>query len=489
MDETLGEIGTQPGRRRDGARSARGGSPARPVRGGLWQMLEPRSVAVVGASRREDSLGGRILPILRQHGFPGEVYPVNPSREQIGGERSYASVSELPAVPDLALVVVAARAVPGVLEECAAAGVRHAVVLSSGFAERRDGTGAELQAALDAARRRSGMRILGPNCEGFINVPARAPLTFSPTVDLERALRRLPAPGDIAIVSQSGGLGFSLFNDGTDRELRFSHVVSTGNECDVDATEVLGLLAGDAATSVVLCFVEGLADPRRFAETARRARLAGTAVVLAKVGRSGAAARAALAHTAHDVGDEAAWSEAAGAAGCLVATDQEELVDLGMALSRAPRWGSGGVAVLTISGGAGAWAADACAAQGLEVPLLDAATRASLRELMPPYGAPDNPVDVTAGALATGGLVRPLEILLRRPEIGAALVVGSFGGPKQLEIEGEELGRVVAGSGKPVVVYSYTRPGSESVELLGQAGLAWYPTPARAARALAALRA
>lgn len=487
MDDTLGETGLWPGQR-PGASEPAAVPGARPGRGGLWGMLDPASVAVVGASRREDSLGGRLLPILRQHGFPGDVYPVNPSRAPVGGERSFASVSELPAAPDVALVAVAARAVPGVIEQCAAAGVRHAVVLSSGFGERRDVEGAELQAALDTARRPTGMRVLGPNCEGFLNVAARAALSFSPTVDLERALRRLPVPGGVAIVSQSGGLGFALFNDGTERGLRFSHVVSTGNECDVDATEVLELLAGDPATSVVLCFIEGLSDPLRFAEAARRARQAGTAVVLAKVGRSPAAARASLAHTAHDVGDEHAWSEAVDAAACLVASDQEELVDLGMALARAPRWRSGGVAVLTISGGAGAWAADACFAQGLDVPLLDAATRDSLRGLMPSYGSPDNPVDVTAGALSTGGLVRPLEILLARPEIGAALVVGSFGGPKQLEIEGEELGRVVSASGKPVVVYSYTRPGTESVGLLGQAGLAWYPTAARAARALAALR-
>lgn len=454
----------------------------------LWRMLAPRSVAIVGASRRSDSLGGRILPILRQHCFSGELYLVNHSGEMIGGEPTYRSVADLPREVDVAVVVVAAEAVAGVLDQCGRRGIRQAIILSSGFAERLDDVGRARQADLEAARARHSLRVLGPNCEGLLNVPDRTPLTFSPTADLDRTLRRLPQAGRTAVVSQSGGLGFAVFNDGTERGLGFSYVVSTGNESDVDVLDVLELLVSDASTSVVLSFIEGVADLERLAIIAHRARGAGVMLVFAKVGRSAAGARAALAHTAHDVGDSADFERTVTAAGGILARDQEDLVDLALGFDRAPRWARGGVGILTISGGAGAWAADACTDHGLDVPLLEAGVQARLRALMPAYGSPANPVDVTAGALSIGGLVEPLEILCSLDEIGAVLIVGSFGGPKQLELEGEGLRRAAARSGKPVIISSYTRPGLDSIEQFSEAGLAWYPSSARAVRVLAALR-
>ncbi|HTW98249.1 MAG TPA: CoA-binding protein [Acidimicrobiales bacterium] len=454
----------------------------------LAAMLAPQSVVLIGASRRTDSLGGRLLPILRQHGYAGRVYLVNPSGEPILGEPTYRSVADLPSPAETAVVVVAADRVAAVLDECGRHGIRRAIVLSSGFDERRDELGATRQRELEAVRVRHGLRLLGPNCEGVLSVAERTPLTFSPAVDLERALRQVPEPGAVAVVSQSGGLGFALFHDGAERGLRFSYVVSTGNECDVDVLDVLELLLSGGATSVVLCFVEGVRDLDRFADLVGRASSRQMTVVCAKVGRSPAGARGALAHTAHEAGDSERFEEALRSSGGIVARDQEELVDLGLAFERAPRWSSGGVAVLSISGGAGVWAADACVAEGLEVPLLGADVQERLRPLMPAYGSALNPVDVTAAALSTGGLVAPLEIILGLGEVGAVLVVGSFGGPAQLRLEGDDLGRIVRASGKPVVVYSYTRPGRESIELFGAAGLAWYPSPGRAARVLAALR-
>ncbi len=476
---------------------ARGGTVprSRPVTDGpaggarsLDRLFNPRSVAVVGASRRTDSLGGRLAPILRQHGFPGRVHLVNPSGESIGGEPTCRSVAELPEPVDVALVAVAAAHVPAVLEACGERGIGHVIVLSSGFAERLDDVGRTLQQELDAVRRRYGMRLLGPNCEGLLNVAGRVPLTFSPAVDLERALRRLPEPGDVSVVSHSGGLGFALFHDGSERGLRFRHVVSSGNESDLDTVDLLEAIVADGGTSVCLAFVEGVRDLERFSAAMEHARDAGVAVALAKVGRWPAAARASLAHTAHDVGDQAAFEAVARAAGGLLAGDQEDLVDLGLGLARAPRWHEGGVAILSISGGAGAWAADAVYDAGLELGELPAAVSAELASMMPAYGSAANPVDLTAGALATGGLVAALEAVAPLAQIGAVLITGSFGGPTQLRLEGEGLRRVAAASGKPVVVYSYTRPGPESVELFSEAGLAWYPSARRAARVLAALR-
>ncbi len=454
----------------------------------LRAFFAPRAVAVIGASRRAHTLGGRLAPILRQHGFGGDVYLVNPSGEPIGGETTYRSVDELPDGVELAVAVVAAPLVGGVLDACGRRGITSAIVLSSGFAERGDAVGAALQADLEAAATRNGITVLGPNCEGLLNVAARAPLTFSPATDLERALRRIPEPGAVAVVSQSGGLGFALFNDGDERGLRFSHVVTTGNEAGVTVLEVLDWLIAGGDSRVICCFIEGVEDTGRLGELARQAVVGGGVLIVAKVGGSEAARRAALAHTAHETGRPGEAEAAVLAAGGVVAVDQEELVDLALAFDRSPRWSRGGVAVVTISGGAGAWAADACADAGLEVPLFDLEVQERLRPLMPPYGSPLNPVDVTAGALASGGLAAPLEIVLGLEGIGAVLLVGSFGGPTQLELEGQALADLARASGKPVVVYSYTRPGHESVARFADVGLAWYSSPRRAARALAALR-
>lgn len=450
-------------------------------------FLRPGSVAIVGASRDPDALGGRLLPILRAHGYPGRIFLVNPSGATIGGEPSYQSVDDLPEPAELAVVVVAAARVAETLEACGRRGIGKAIVLSSGFAEEAGPDGRERQEALQSVARRHGILVLGPNCEGFANLAARTPLTFSPAIDFERALRRPPVPGSVAVVSQSGGLGFALFNDAMERHLAFSHVVTTGNEAGLDALDVLGALVEEPATTVVLCFLEGVSDPDRLRRIAGRARETGTVVVAAKVGRSAAAARASRAHTAHEVGDAAAFDRLVADAALVPAADQEELVDLGMAFSRAPSFSGGGVGVLTISGGAGAWAADALASAGFEVPELDPALQDALRAYMPAYGAPANPVDLTARALAVAGLAPPLELLLASPDIGAVVLASSFGSPRSLEQEGAELRRVVAEAGKPVVVYSYTRPSEESARLLAEAGLAWYPTPVRAARALAAL--
>jgi len=466
-----------------------GGDDVAPGRGGrLGRLFDPRSIAVVGASRDPETLGGRLLPILRQHGYPGTVHLVNPSGAPIAGEPTHVSVAALPGPVDLALVVVAARRVPAVLEQCGAKGVGAAIVFSSGFSEQAGEEGERLQREVTAIARRWPMAVMGPNCEGFLNVAGCVPATFSPAVDLERALEEPPEPGGVAVVSQSGGLGFALFNDGTERKMRFSFVITTGNEADLDYLDVLDFLVANGRSPVVLCFLEGLGDPGRFRAVAARARSAGTRLVVAKVGGSAAAARAALAHTAHDVGDRELSAEALGAPGVIAVSDQEELVDVGLALSLAPRWREGGVAVVSISGGAGAWAADACVAAGLDVPVFDDELQGQLRRFMPSYGGAANPVDLTAQALSTGGLAPPLELALGAPAVGAAMLVGSFGGPKQLQLEGDALAELVARSAKPIVVYSYTRPSAESIERFAGAGLAWYPSPARAARALAALR-
>src|SRR5215472_8589386 len=351
---------------------------------GLYRLLRPRSIAIIGASEDPHSLSGRPLEVLRQHGYPGRIYVVNPNRAQVGGLASYPSIAAVPEHVDLAVLAVRASLVPGIVAECAAARVRAAVIFSSGFAETNPaGRGAQDRMATVAGA--SGLRLLGPNGEGFLNIPDGVAVSFSPTVDRRRGLASLTA-GNLAIVSQSGGLGFALFNWGQAVGLGASFVVTTGNESDVDALEVADVLLADAQTAVVALIIEGLRWPAGLARVAQQARERGKHIVVAKLGGSVAGRRAAPVHTAHESGHEPQYARIFRESGVVRAEDQEDLLDVCFALCRGRLMRGRRVGVVTTSGGAGIWMADACERHGLTVPELSAPTQAALRALMPPFG-------------------------------------------------------------------------------------------------------
>jgi acetate---CoA ligase (ADP-forming) len=460
-------------------------TPARPDFADLAPLLAPKSIAIIGASSNPSRLGGRPLQILLQHGYPGPIYPINPGHDTVGGLPAYPTISAAPGPVDLAAVIVPAGLVVETLRQCAVAGVRSAVVFSSGFAEQgEEGRLAEHQIAEIA--RSSGMRVLGPNAEGFFNATDRIPLTFSPTVDYERGLNSL-VRGNVAVVSQSGGLGFALFNGGQAVRLGASHVVSTGNEADLGALEVASSLLEDPGTDVVALLIEGFRHGDDLGPVAKRARELGKTIVVAKLGRSRVGVKAAAAHTGHDAGDDEEYRRSFNHLGVVQVYDQEDLLDACLALSRPQRPAGRNVGIVTTSGGAGVWLADACDVAGLDVPELDAALQAELRPLMPSYGSPRNPVDVTAEIVNRAGVVKPLELVLSSPQIDMVVWIASLAGPMMLEREENDIRRVVASTTKPILVYSYTTPGPASVAALTQLGLPWYPSPARAARAAAAL--
>jgi acyl-CoA synthetase (NDP forming) len=451
----------------------------------LSGMFRPSSIAIIGASKDATSLSGRPLDILLQHGYRGRVYPVNPNRSDVGGLPTWPSIKAVPEAVDLVVVAVRASLVLDVLRDCASEQARHAVIFTSGFAEE-GAAGRRAEDELAALARASGMRILGPNAEGFFNVHDGIPVSFSPTVDYKQGLVR-PQPGNVAVVSQSGGLGFALFNWGQRVGAGTSHVVTTGNEADLDALEVAGFLLEDASTEVVALLIEGFRRPEKLEPVARRAAELQKSLVVAKIGRSSAGSRGAWAHTAHDAGDDSAYQQEFARWGVVQAEDQEDLLDIAFALSRRPGVPGRRVGIITISGGAGVWLADACDAAGLSVPELQPETQERLRALMPSYGSPRNPVDVTAQVFGVAGIAPVLDSLCQSPEVDAIALVCSLASPRMLDREETEIAAVLARSAKPVVVYSYTSPGDTNLDLMGRLGLAWYPSARRAARALAAL--
>jgi acyl-CoA synthetase (NDP forming) len=457
----------------------------------LDALLRPRSVAMIGASRDPKALGGRPLGFMARYGFPGRVYPVNGKGGEVQGVPAYASVLDLPEPVDLALVMVRAELVAPVLRECAAAGVRVAVILSSGFGEGM-GAGEGILESVRAEIASSGMRILGPNCEGLASLPADAPLTFSPVLDIDASGTRL-SPGNIAVLSQSGGMGFAVAQWGTAVGLDFSYIITTGNEYDLDCLELAGALVDTPETEVVVMLIEGVPDLAEFAAVGERFRQAGKRLVVAKLGKTGPGARAAYAHTRHVAGDTAEYRRVFRSCGIAEAADPEELIDVVQAIAKSRKLGTrelppgARIGIATTSGGAGVWLADACAELGLEVPVLSGPVQETMKGHMPPFGSPVNPVDLTAQLTAGGSVAPALAVLARSGEVDAITLVTSLSSAGRLERDSAALAELIAETDVPIFVFSYTKPAPSCVRILEELGVPWYTSAARAARGLAAL--
>ena len=457
----------------------------------LDALFRPRSIALVGASPDKTIIRGRIVEAVTLYGFDGPLYAVSRSHEEIRGIPCYRSIETLPGPADLAIVTIPAEHVAASLRACGRIGVKAAVVISSGFGEERGEAGAERQREVAGIAREFDMAVLGPNAEGFLN--ARMPLaaTFSPAVvHVEDGLRpEASRARGIAVVSQSGGVGFSFFHRGRPKALDFSFVVSMGNEAGLDAMDVAGYLVEDEGTAVVLAFLEGVRAPEKLLRVATRAAGLGKPLVVAKVGRSEAAAAAAASHTASLAGSARAYDAVFRRYGILPGEDQDHMVDVAAGFAffsgRLPRGTR--VGILTPSGGAGAWLADVCALHGLTVPPLDAGTRAALDRMLPAYGTSRNPVDLTAQVIFNLGYAPALERMARAPDIDAVLVSGSLSHTRYIERDMENLIRIGASVDKPVIFCGYTRADPHAVALLARAGFPCTTSMANAAKTIRAM--
>jgi acetyltransferase len=430
-------------------------------------------VAVLGASRNPAKLGHRLVQNLLAPGFTGEVYPVNPSGEAILGRDAVPRVEELPRGLDLALVSLPASAVLPAVRTLGARGCRICVILASGFGEiGREGRA--VQDEIEAIARTTGMRIVGPNCMGVVNVPGR--LNASYFWDVPRQ------PGGISFVSQSGAYGGLFFREVRDRSLGVAKFLSIGNQCDLGFAECLAWLADDPDTRVVGLFVEGLRDGRAFVAAARRLARAKPVVAL-KGGRADAGRRAAGSHTGSLAGAWEIYRAAFAAAGVVAVDETEELFDAIAALdaqaARPPR--DRAVAILTISGGPSVVAADAAEAAGLRVPALPEARRAALRAHLPSFGADGNPIDMTP-QMEPGGFGPSVRLVLDAPEVSGAVAIDiGLDRPEYADA----LAAAQLATDKPVVACTVDTP--EMDRRLRVAGIPLVPGPERAMRAYRAL--
>jgi acetyl coenzyme A synthetase (ADP forming)-like protein len=355
----------------------------------LRPFFQPRAVAVIGASRDPSSIGYRVVNALVSNHFQGPVYPVNPKAASIAGLPAYHSVRELPEPVDLAVLTVPRDAVLGVVDDCAAKGVRAVVVITANFAEV-DAAGRELQQQLVEKVRGHGMRLIGPNCMGLINTDPRVQLnaSFSPV---------FPPHGRVAMSSQSGALGLAILAAARRTHLGLSSFVSVGNKADVSGNDLLQYWEEDDATRVILLYLESFGNPRRFSRIARRVSLR-KPILAIKAGRTAAGSRAASSHTAALAASDAAVKALFEQTGIIRAETLEEMFDLAAALGSQPLPRGRRVAIVTNAGGPAILCADACEAGGLAVPELSAQTKAPLAAVLPPAASLANPVDMIASA-------------------------------------------------------------------------------------------
>jgi acetyl coenzyme A synthetase (ADP forming)-like protein len=386
---------------------------ARAESASIARLIAPRSIAVIGVGRSRGKIGHELFRNLLRYGFEGPVYPVHPSSVSVAGVRAYASILEVPDAVDLAVVVVPAPEVPGVARQCAEKGVRGLLVISAGFAE----AGAEGKAAereLVSMARSNGMRIIGPNCLGVVNTAPAVHMnaTFAPA---------RPVAGNVAFLSQSGGLGIELMSRAGELGIGISQFASVGNKADVSGNDFLQYWADDAQTEVILLYLESFGNPTKFVRLARV--LARTKPIVAvKSGRTSAGSRAASSHTAALASSDVAVDALFRQAGVIRVDTLDELLSTAMVLAHQPLPAGRRVAIVSNAGGPGILAADACAGAGLDVAELSTVTQDALRGVLTPGATVNNPVDLIAGATAYQ-FERALRITLADESIDAVLAI------------------------------------------------------------------
>jgi acetate---CoA ligase (ADP-forming) len=457
----------------------------------LGALLWPRTVALIGASADAESLRGRIFHVMRGHAFAGTLYPVSRSSTEVLGLEAYPSVADLPQPADLAVIIIPAQHVPEELERCGKAGVRSAVVLSSGFAEASGEGGSAMQAEIRAIAKRYDMAVMGPNSEGFANIASGLCPTFSPAMEAsDRPLLPTGRPRrQLAVAAQSGGMGFAFFDHGRAKELSFRYIATTGNEACLEALDFVEFILDEGKTDALLLLLEDIKTAETFRRVAEKALKAGKPLIVNKIGQSDAGVRAAASHTAALAGTYAAYQAMFQHYGVIEGSDIAEMVDIASGFLA---WGERlplgrRVAICTASGGGGGWMADACTAAGLEVPTLDAETRRSIDKHLPAYGTSQNPVDATAQAVSKIGYAGLAELVIPSPEVDGIVVVMTGRSPHGLERQRDALSRLAETTGKPILMWSYTLPAQKSVQILSEAGFPLYTDIGNCARAMRAM--
>jgi acetate---CoA ligase (ADP-forming) len=454
------------------------------LRTSLDRLLKPRSVALIGASETPGALGDSVLRNLENSGYAGELYLVNPKRSMIRDRRCLPSISDLPEGVDCAVLAIPGSAVLEAACACARKGVGSLIVFSAGFAESGE-AGKRAQHELASLAREHAMIIEGPNCLGLVNYVDGIPLTFVVTPPQPRS--ETPR---VAIISQSGALAAVIAVNMRHHGMQLSYSISTGNEAALGVEDVLEHLVGDAQTRVMTLLVEQFRSPKRFLDLARRARESGQFIVLLHPGSSGAARESAATHTGAMAGNYKVMRTLVAYAGVIHVESMEELVDVSQILLKCGELPRGGAAVFTESGAFKALTLDLCERVGLELPQLTGKAYEQMRAALPEFIPPSNPLDLTAQGLVDPGLYRrTLAPILEDENFGSVVlcIILTDSTTTALKLPPILDSIRALKPGKPLI-FAALDEGSQTVQAtldeLRQLGIACFPSPERALRAL-----
>ena len=447
------------------------------ARRSLDPILRPRSIAVVGASRRKNSIGNAILRHLIEGGFTGPVFPINPSADSVAAVPAFPSVKDLPIAPDLAFIIVPKEAALDAVRECGEKGVKGLVVITAGFREV-GGEGIELEKELVETIQRYGMRMVGPNCMGVLNTSSSVSMngTFAPY---------MPPAGPIAFMSQSGAMGMTILDYASEYGIGISQFVSVGNKTDVSGNALTEYWRDDDEVGVILMYLESFGSPRTFVSLARETTRK-KPILVVKAGRSEAGAKAASSHTGALAQVDIATDALLAQCGVLRADSVEELFDAALAFSKAPLPRGNRVAILTNAGGPGIIIADAAEACGLDVATLSEESQAKLREILPEEASVSNPVDMIASA-SPEQVEQATRIIVADEGIDA--LIASY---VPLALEAPLVARAIRdgaeGTDKPVLAVLMSKRGlPQGMAELQESPIPAYRFPESAARALGAM--
>lgn len=452
------------------------------VRADLSGLFNPRGVAVVGASAGRTRIGAQALAALRSNGYKGRIYPINPKYPEIDGLECHKSLRDLPGPCDVAIISIGGEHVPALLHDCAHAGIGYAVIFSAGFSEI-GARGAQAQAALEAAMRETGVRVVGPNCQGLMNLRDRLMCGFG-SIFMNPALK----PGELAMVSQSGGFGYGVLGHAQHAGIGFNYIVSAGNEADLNTLDFLEYFVEQDDVKVVSTYMEGVRDGARLRRIGARALELGKPILVWKVGNTDRGRRAAASHTANLTSDYEVYRTAFAEGAFIEITDVEDLIDIARAFGSRTLPKGRRAAIVTVSGGAGVLFADRCEERGLQLAELTPASLAELKSFLPEYASFDNPFDLTAQVLNDAShFNRAVRVIANDPHVDLVLMRAA-----QTLARGEQLNDladVMRSTGKPVFLAWGAPPDRASIEIqaLEAMHIPWHATPGRATFAAAAL--
>jgi len=447
-----------------------------------WSAMEaifnPKAVAVIGASDNPGKLGSHVMKSLIQGRYPGKIYPVNPGKDEILGIKTYPSLFQVPDSVDLSIIVLPAEQVPRIIKECQEKDVKGIVLITAGFKEIEDKRGEVLQKEITELADQSGIKVIGPNTFGIVNLHLPLNASFTPEFSLVEK-------GGISFVSQSGGMSHLMAFLSLQNKVGFSKIIGLGNRCNVDFAEMVEYLIKDSQTKVIAMYMEGIDHPKRLMEVAKRGNLE-KPILAYKVGRSSTSDKASQFHTGSLAGKHEIYEGAFKQAGILTVGSSEELLDAAKALTMCPLPNGNKVAVLSGQAGPGMAACDVCEMEGLLIPPFSMETQKRIEELLPPLAIRTNPVDMGPAWYDSEAIKGIVHTVLEDKNIDAIILCIMFASANRPAVGILTDLLLERRPDKPILCCFSSPAGiwDDEIKRLEGSGIPNYPAPERAAKTL-----